>query len=448
MKIPQIPQTISALADKWLPHCLEAFAREGVGPLVRGAYLHWDELRHREPPPGLEREAWWLGIKLARQGNATPLPLLDKEGRPFVFGVPEPVQIHLHHIDQDAAGTLRSAVEGPTPSHGEEYLLRSLIEESITSSQLEGASTTRRVAEAMLREGRPPKDTSERMIFNNYLAMKEIQSLRHDSLTPGRILELQRRLTEGTLKDPADVGRWRIGDDIRVVNNDDGVILHQPPPASELTARMERLCAFANAPEASSPFVHPVLRAILLHFMIGYDHPFADGNGRTARALFYWSMLRSRYWLTEYISLSRVLKQAPAQYGMAYLHTETDGGDTTYFLIHQLESIRKAIDTLTAFLQRKAEDQRGLDRLLSATSELAERFNARQRTLLAHALRHPQEAYTISGHQRLHGVVYQTARTDLLALAEAGLLVAGKVGRGHVFTVPPDLRARIQGRGR
>jgi Fic family protein len=159
-------------------------------------------------------------------------------------------------------------------------------------------------------------------------------------------------------------------------------------------------------------------------------------------------MLRSGYWLTEYISLSRVLKKAPAQYGMAYLHTETDGGDTTYFLIHQLETIRKAIDTLKAFLHRKAEDQRGMDRLLSATSELAARLNVRQRTLLAHALRHPQEAYTISGHQRLHGVVYQTARTDLLALADAGFLLQGRIGRGHVFTVPPDLKRRIQERSR
>jgi hypothetical protein len=75
--------------------------------------------------------------------------------------------------------------------------------------------------------------------------------------------------------------------------------------------------------------VHPVLRAILLHFMIGYDHPFADGNGRTARALFYWSMARSGYWLMEYTSISHILRKAPARYMRAYLHTETDKNDTT-----------------------------------------------------------------------------------------------------------------------
>ena len=381
---------------------------------------------------------------MARQANFQILPLLVKEGRPIVFGTPEPVQIHLHHIDQDAAGTLRSETEGPTGAYKDEYLLRSLFEESITSSQLEGASTTRRVAEAMLREGRKPKDHGERMIYNNYLAMRAVQDMRGEAITPDRVLELHRRITEGMLEDPADAGRLRKTDDIRVVNNDDDSILHQPPKATELPERLERLCAFANAPEASRPFVHPVLRAILLHFMIGYDHPFVDGNGRTARALFYWSMLRSGYWLSEFISISSVLRKAPAQYGLAYLHTETDDGDSTYFLLHQLETIRKAIDALIAYLHRKAEEQRGVDRILAPTQELREKLNHRQRGLLSHALRHPGATYTIAGHKGLHAVVYQTARTDLSALAEAGLLEISRQGRGFVFTAPANLSDRIR----
>ena len=117
---------------------------------------------------------------------------------------------------------------------------------------------------------------------------------------------------------------------------------------------MQRLCDFANADEASLPFVHPVLRAILLHFMIGYDHPFADGNGRTARALFYWSMARSGYWLMEYTSISHILRKAPARYMRAYLHTETDKNDTTYFLLHQLQTIRQAIAALHDYVAKKS----------------------------------------------------------------------------------------------
>lgn len=410
---------------------------------VDGAYLHWDQLRYREPPKGFTHETWWLGLRLARLGAFTALPLLDKQGRPLVFAMPEVVQIHLHHLDQDLAGTLRSEPEVITPTHRDEFLLRSLIEESITSSQLEGASTTRKVAEKMLRESRQPRTHNERMIFNNFLTMRAIREFRDEPFTPKRILELHRRLTEGTLEDPADAGRLRISDDVSVFNNDDGSLLHKPPSHSELPERMKRLCAFANASESGRPFVHPVLRAILLHFMLGYDHPFVDGNGRTARALFYWSMLRGGYRLTEFISISRILKQAPAQYGMAYLHTESDEGDTTYFLIHQLQTLRKAVDALHAFLSRRKAEQRAVERLISPTSNLGARLNHRQRSILAHALRRPGSTYRISEHKGTHGITYQTARTDLMGLVELGLLVQGQVGRAFVFTAPADLAQRI-----
>jgi len=413
------------------------------GPLVKEAYLHWDELRHRDTPEGLDHKRWWLGLKWARQALLKPLPLLDKAGQPFFFGVPEPVQIDLHHIDQNAAGEIKSATESATPATRDQYLLRSVIEEAITSSQLEGASTTRRVAAEMLRSGRAPRDRSEQMIFNNFLAMQAIQGFKNEPLSPARVLEIHRMVSGHTLDDPQDVGKLRQSNDIRVVDNDDGTILHQPPDHRELPERLERLCAFANAGEDQRPFVHPVLRAILLHFMVGYDHPFADGNGRTARALFYWSMLRSGYWLAEFISISHILRKAPAQYGRAYLFTETDGGDTTYFLIHQLATLRKAIQSLHDYLARKAKEQRGLERLLAESPALRARLNHRQKALLTHALKHPGAGYPIEAHQRTHGVVYQTARADLLQLVELGLLEKIKEGRAFLFVAPGDLATRI-----
>lgn len=447
MKLPHTPPAVSELISTVAPDVISRIFELQPGPLVNDAYLHWDELRHRTPPEDLDHEQWWLGLKWARQALFRPLPLLDKNGHSFTFGSPEPVQIDLHHIDQDAAGKIRSSSSQTTPSHGNEYLLRSLIEEAITSSQLEGASTTRRVAAAMLREGRAPRDRSEQMIFNNYRAMRAIQEFKDEKLTPSRLLDIHRMVTEQTLEDPADEGRLRQSDDIRVMNNEDGTTLHQPPPCKELPDRLKRLCAFANAGEDQKPFVHPVLRAILLHFMIGYDHPFADGNGRTARAVFYWSMLRSGYWLTEFISISQILRKAPAQYGRAYLFTESDSGDTTYFLIHQLTTIRKAIAALHDYLARKAKEQRSTERLIAESTALKNRLNYRQKALLTHALKHPGASYRVEGHQKTHSVVYQTARADLLLLVELGLLDKMKEGRAHVFIAPEDLAKRVAGIG-
>lgn len=412
-------------------------------PLPSGRYLHWDELRRRPAPEGLNHEEWWAAVALARSSQLQSLPLLDKEGKPFEFATPGPVALDLHHIDRDAAGQIRSSAGAPLQADSQRFLMTSLIEEAITSSQLEGAATTRKVAAAMLRSGRKPRDQSETMIFNNYRAMEHLRALRAERLTPAHVLELHRMLTEDTLDDPVDAGCYRRHDDVRVVDERDSTVLHEPPSYKELPERLQRLCDFANADESSLPFVHPVLRAILLHFMIGYDHPFADGNGRTARALFYLSMARSGYWLMEYTSISHILRKAPVKYMRAYLYTETDRNDTTYFLLHQLHTIRQAIAALHEYVDRKAREQHETERMLAGSPALRGRFNHRQIALLNHALRNSGEAYRVDAHQRSQGVVYQTARTDLLTLEELGLLERTRQGNAHVFHAPADLRERL-----
>lgn len=414
-----------------------------ANPLPTGKYLHWDELRRRPAPEGLTHAEWWAAVTLSRVSLFQPLPLLDKQGAPFVFATPSPVVIDLHHIDRDAAGHIRATTGAPLQADSQRYLIGSLIEEAITSSQLEGASTTRKVAATMLRSGRKPRDLSEKMIFNNYQAMEHLRSLRDVKLTPGHVLELHRILTEDTLENAEDAGRYRRDDEVHVVDVRDNTALHVPPSHAELPDRMQRLCDFANADEVSLPFVHPVLRAILLHFMVGYDHPFADGNGRTARALFYWSMARSSYWLMEYTSISHILRKAPAQYMRAYLHTETDKNDTTYFLLHQLQTIRQAIAALHEYVARKSREQMETERLLASSPNLRGRFNHRQTALLNHALRNAGEAYRVDAHQRSHAVVYQTARRDLLELEALGLLEKTRQGNAFIFFAPADLRERL-----
>lgn len=441
MRLPQQAPAIETVFAQLVPERM-ATAMQHFNPLPSGKYLHWDELRRRPAPEGLTHLEWWAVASISRATLFQSLHLRDKQGKPFVFATPSPVAIDLHHIDRDAGGQIRSA-ETPLKEDSQRYLIGSLIEEAITSSQLEGASTTRKVAAAMLRSGRRPRDHSERMIFNNYRAMEHLRSLRDVQLTPEHVLELHRMLTEDTLDDPLDAGRYRTNDDVHVVDARDNTTLHSPPTHTELPARMQQLCTFANADETSLPFVHPVLRAILLHFMIGYDHPFADGNGRTARALFYWSMARSGYWLMEYTSISHILCKAPAKYMRAYLYTETDNNDTTYFLLHQLQTIRQGIAALHDYVERKSREQKETERLLAASPALRGRFNHRQTALLNHALRNAGEAYRVDAHQRSHAVVYQTARRDLQELEAQGLLEKTKQGNAHVFYAPANLRDRL-----
>lgn len=444
MKIPASPPTPQAALQTILqggPERLGAFLSRGIKPEIDGQYLHWDELRRRPTPQGLTPEEWWAGISLARKVLRTELPLTQKSGLAFHFARTDGLQLALHHIDREAGGSLEMA--DPALANNDvrdRYIIRSLMEEAITSSQLEGASTTRRVAKDMLLQGRQPRTKDERMIFNNFRAMEILRTKSREPLTPAFLLDLHEVITEGTLE-PGEAGRLRRPEEtVTVQDRGDGQVLHVPPDAEELPARIEALCKFANE-SGGDAFIHPVVRAIVLHFTLAYDHPFVDGNGRTARALFYWSMIRQGYWIAEFLPISRIIQKAPSQYSRAFLYTETDGGDLTYFLLHQLEVIRRATQDLYAYLNRKSRELREVEPLLKS----GEQFNHRQRALLAHALRHPGAQYTIAPYQREHGVVYETARQDLLELEKAGFLKKTQRGRAFHFQAAPDLEHRLRG---
>lgn len=423
---------------------MQAILRHGIRAEVKGVYEHWDHLRHLTPPQGLDVEQWWLGIKLARQSLCKALPLHDRSGNPFHVCPSDGIQRHLFQVARDAAGALQGADALPSRAMQERYLMRSLMEEAMTSSQLEGAATTTQVAKDLLRSGRAPRDDGERMIANNFRAMRELKRWLGQPLTPDIVFEIHRMLTDGTLKDPGAAGRFRRTDENIVVEDETGTTLHVPPSAAELPRRMQALCDFANQGDDGDYFIHPVVRAIAIHFMIGYDHPFVDGNGRTARALFYWSMLRAGFWMTEYFSISSILRKAPAQYTRAYLYTESDDGDASYFVAHQLDVLLKAIDGVHAYIARKQEAQSQAQTLLKPGSALARRLNHRQRALLLNALRNPGKAYTIAVHQRTHDIVYDTARSDLVGLVDAKLMRRDKLGKAHVFVARPDLAEKLR----
>lgn len=444
MKLPvAAPQLIDLMEDGAIS--APSLLGRRISPDVEGVYEHWDHIRHLTPPAGMNLNEWWAGIKVARNALARALPLRDKHDVPFTVSVTSTMLRKLHFLDREAAGLILGADQDNDESIRRHHLVRSLIEEAMTSSQLEGASTTRRVAKEMLSTGRAPRDRSEQMIFNNYATMQSLGDMRDRPLTVEMILEIHRRLMRDAIDDPAEAGRLRTSADNIVVQDkgDPTIVLHVPPPAAELSMRLQKLCDFANDAN-DGEFLHPIIRAIAVHFQIGYDHPFCDGNGRTARALFYWSMLRSGYWLSEFVSISSVLKKAPGQYVRAYLYTESDGADMSYFVAHQLDVIVEAVNSLRAYLARKARERRQAESLLRPASRLGARLNHRQRALLFHAVRHPESDYSIAGHQAAHRVTYATARADLLGLAKLKLLSKRQHGKAFLFRPVADLSQRLQ----
>ena len=393
-------------------------------------YRHWHKVRYIARAEGLDPDLLWAMIKFSRLPRRRTLPFTDRAGQPLAYTVPDRLQEELMMIDRDLAGHITFDDESPITDHQRDrFIVSALMEEAIASSQLEGASTTHRVAKEMLRQNRPARDRSEQMIVNNYRAIMFIREQKRTPLSPEFLVELQRILTDGTLDRPDECGRLRREGEQVVVEDPHGEVLHTPPPAPTLPARLRALCAFANhAPGGDTPFVHPVVRAMTLHFQLAYDHPFCDGNGRTARALFYWFMLREGYWLFEFLPISKLIYRSPSKYSLAFQYVETDEADLTYFLMYHATVIRLARRDLQQYLARKRHEMQ--------TARLAFRsleVNDRQRSVLLDILERPTREFTIEEHRVRQRISYHTARADMLDLEARGYLHRRKAGRRFVF---------------
>ena len=414
----------------------------GVIKKANSEYMYWDDFKYISMPDGIKPEQAWTLLKVYRSLQSKSIPLVDSKENSFAYWLPDCVHRDIHFIDQQAGGSI--LVDDPAV-HSEEkrrYMIRSLVDEAISSSQIEGAATTRVVAKEMLRTGRKPKDHSEQMIYNNYQSMQMIKKHLNEPLSIELILAIHTHMTKDTLEDPSWAGRFRTpaDDKIYVFDSDDQTVLHEPPDATRVLALMQKFCEYANS-DGEDEFVNPVIKGILLHFWLAYVHPFMDGNGRTARALFYWYMLKNRYWVFEYLSVSTAILSARTQYYRSFLYAELDDNDATYFIVYNLKAIHTAIEILNAYIERKQKEKKRAYRLAAKYPSL----NSRQRILLASAAEKPHEIFAIETHANIHGVTYQTARTDLLGLKDLGLLDLRKEGKKFVFTPAANLVEKLEG---
>jgi Fic family protein len=296
------------------------------------------------------------------------------------------------------------------------YLVSSIMDEAIASSQIEGAVTTRKQAKEMLRKNIKPKNKSEQMILNNYITIKHIVDIKDEPITTEKLLEIHQLISNQTLADKKDEGAFRSDNDVKVIDVSNGKIVHSPPDYQDISKLMEEVFLFFNK-DKNGQFIHPIVKGCIVHFMIGFIHPFADGNGRTARALFYWYLLKNGYWLTEYLSISRLIVKSKAQYARAYQYTELDENDLTYFIIYNIKTMQLAFDGLIEYIQLKTNEKRQI-----LNFQKIKGINQRQAQILKWVFEDPDLMFSVKEIETRLTTSNQTARTDLTELVKRGYL--------------------------
>lgn len=391
---------------------------------INNEYEYWSEVKYKQLPDNVSHKELWASVKISRMLQQAFI--WKKYG--ISVGITNKMQRICHEFDMNFGGSWGANSLIPEENK-EQYLISSLMEEAISSSQMEGASTTRKVAKDMLRKSLSPKSRSEQMIFNNYKTIQFITEHKSEQLTPELLQHIHSLMTTKTLDNSQDEGQYRATNDVVVENSLTHEVVHTPPPFEEVPQFVDDLCTFFN--EENSPrFIHPIIRGIIIHFMVAYVHPFVDGNGRTARALFYWYMLRRGYWLTEYLSISRIIYKSKASYEKAYLYVEADENDMGYFILYNLRVLKLAFDNLKLYIQRKLNQK-------SQTTDFLRlgNINERQAAIMELILNNPKISFTIKELQNRFAISHTTAKNDVDLMVERGLLEEiplNKVKKGYI----------------
>ena len=391
---------------------------------VNADYEYWDKIKYKKLPEGVTPQMLWTNVKASRLKSM--IPVWDKYG--INLCVTSQMQRLCHEFDMKFGSFWE--VEGDTQSAEKKYYLSSsLMEEAIYSSKMEGASTTRIIAKDMLRKKKSPQNKSQQMIVNNYNTIQYIVEHKDEPLTEELLLTIHRLMTEKTLDNPEDAGHFRTNDNVVVADMVEGDVIYTPPSFLEIPEFVESLCDFFNNDNPRT-FIHPIIRGIIVHFMFAFMHPFVDGNGRTARALFYWYMLKEGYKLTEYMSISRVIAKSKSSYEKAFRYVENDGNDMGYFVAYNLGALEKSFHQLRDYIQRKRREKRAASSFMMAGN-----INQRQALVLQRLKEEPDTIFTVKDVQDQFSVSSMTARKDLSDLVQQGYLTEialNKVTRGYI----------------
>ncbi|MFL9483618.1 Fic family protein [Chitinophagaceae bacterium LWZ2-11] len=381
----------------------------GILKDIQDNYLYWDKVKYKSKNHNPEK--FWNAVKFHRWLKTNIITFGKHD---FKYVITDYMQRALHQFDMHIGGNLGSNI-GIAETDKTKFVISSIIEEAISSSQMEGANTTRRKAKEMIQKEQKPQNKSEQMIMNNFITMKHIVQHKNDQITPENILYIHKLIANKTLNEEGDEGQFRDNDDVHVVDHINSEIVHIPPPRNELDKLIEDLCFFCN--NESENFIHPIVKGCVIHFMIGWIHPFTDGNGRTARALFYWYMLKNGYWLTEFLSISRIIKDTKAQYEKAYLYSEIDGNDLSYFITYHIKTMEKAFDALKVYINRKQKEVFQAAKFMKIPN-----VNDRMAQILKILHDDSERVLTTKEVETRFNISNFTARSDLKMLVDLGFL--------------------------
>ena len=352
-------------------------------------YLHWEHLQAKPIPiQNVSHKQWWQLLKAKRRARQQPLPFADQRGKPFYWVFDDRLMKKLSQLESQLTLQFPAKVRFVAQANA-------LIAEAISSAQLNGIAIPTTIAQDLLCSGCPATTPAEQAVLDYYYGLCDIA--RQPKLTINALQRLQRQLAEQAIIAPLT------------------------------TAQREKLVLlveFANQnTDHFSGFMSPILKAIILHFMLSQESLFEEVSSSIARMVFYQQMLSAGYFSMQSISISYYLLQTLAAYQRVFLFTYTDDNDITYFIMQQLDTLLIAVDN---YIKMSAN-------ISVPVVETDKTLNLRQQLIVHEMQQYPQRQFRIAAIKHRFNITYETARTDLLGLVKHHLAKQSKVGKAFVY---------------
>jgi Fic family protein len=383
-------------------------------------YLNKKEIMYRLPAP-FSIEEFWPEVLKHRKNIGKKLTLPDQNNNNFWFGINEKLTKNIDYINKFASVDLFNSL----PDEMSENIINEvLIDEAFNSSVIEGAFSTRKRSQEIIKKNNPV-NKDEQMIYNNYKALEYVLQNLHRHMDEDMILDIYRLVTHNTLDKDDIVEKYR-NDKVYVWNDGKQEVVYEAPKHDKVQEFMDKLIEFINSEDDG---IHPVVKASIIHFYFVYIHPFFDGNGRTARTLSFMYLLKNGYSYFKFFSISGVLKEERSKYYKALKDVEDFDSDMTYFINYMSEMIVKAIEITLILFKKEFAYMIIKHKLVLKKTFITGRIDKALKQYLKKNI-----AYiTIEEHQKKYKSSYETARTDLNALVSLGIFEKSKEGKKFVY---------------
>lgn len=373
-------------------------------------YVHWDKFKDMQLPlDASHEEIWQQAISERQQGNTRKLTI---ENISINWWLSNTMEAQLHKLDIGLAGGLGMDVL-LAPKYVHRHKTNMLLDESITSSLLAGAIVPKKAAREMLLKKRSPQNKDEQVCINIFRALQLSISKKEQPLTQDLLFQIHQTLTKDTIK-LKGIGNYRTNIKIDTSSIDTSAG-YKPVEATLVPQLMNLVFDFYNN-DTEPFFIHPLVKASIIHYLITSFRPFKDANGRMARLLAQMYLLKKEYWVTEFISVSNIISKFKPKYHKAIALSQADGNNIGYFLQFYIQSLQMAHKSLKDFVQRINKER------TEKASPKRSGYNDRQTTVLQWLKDDAEKIVTIRELRSVYGVSKETARTDLTALVEKGWL--------------------------